>query len=201
MIIIKHRVNTIEDLVKTNIKYGVEIDLRDDVNGEIYLHHDPFIRGENFINFLRFYNHSFLILNIKSEGIEFKVIEVLDNFKIDNYFFGFFSSYDKKMIARGVSKIALRYSEFEGMEIFKKLSRLIQYAWIDSFEDFSLTKNDYIELKQLGYKICLVSPELQNNKHLVQNFKNLINKNNFTFDLVCSKDYVISEWEIFIGFV
>ena len=40
MIIIKHRVNTIESLKKTSKEFGVEIDLRSN-NKEIYLNHDP----------------------------------------------------------------------------------------------------------------------------------------------------------------
>ena len=47
------------------LKYGIEIDLRDNLNGEIYISHDPFKNGENLDTFLNFYNHSFIILNIK----------------------------------------------------------------------------------------------------------------------------------------
>ncbi len=47
MIIIKHRVNTIKDLKKTDKNFGVEIDLRSS-QSDIYLHHDPFKKGELF---------------------------------------------------------------------------------------------------------------------------------------------------------
>ena len=41
MILIKHRVNTIKELVRINPKYGVEIDVRSDQN-KLLLNHDPF---------------------------------------------------------------------------------------------------------------------------------------------------------------
>ena len=49
MIIIKHRVNLIKELKRTDKNLGVEIDLRSGPLG-IYLHHDPFKRGELFRN-------------------------------------------------------------------------------------------------------------------------------------------------------
>ena len=36
-------------------KFGVEIDLRDSLDGNIYLQHDPFLPGENFEEFLKNY--------------------------------------------------------------------------------------------------------------------------------------------------
>ena len=47
MIIIKHRVNTSKELKKVDKNFGVEIDLRSNRNN-IYLHHDPFKKGESF---------------------------------------------------------------------------------------------------------------------------------------------------------
>lgn len=34
---IAHRINTIEELAKLPTEYGVELDLRDDLNGRIYI--------------------------------------------------------------------------------------------------------------------------------------------------------------------
>ena len=66
MIIIKHRVNTINKIIKTPKSYGVEIDLRSSLK-TIYLNHDPFKNGENLEKFLNNYNHNTLIVNVKSE--------------------------------------------------------------------------------------------------------------------------------------
>ena len=62
MIYCSHRVNTIQQLLNTKNEYGIEIDLRDDLNGNVYIAHDPFINGELFDEFLKHYNHSFIIL-------------------------------------------------------------------------------------------------------------------------------------------
>ena len=49
---IAHRINKKEELKNLSRKYGVEIDLRDNVDGTIYINHDPFILGENFEDYL-----------------------------------------------------------------------------------------------------------------------------------------------------
>jgi len=75
-----HRINTIRELLTIPIEYGIELDLRDNINGNIHISHDPFIEGELFDEFLEYYNHSFIILNIKSERIEWKVLELLEKY-------------------------------------------------------------------------------------------------------------------------
>ena len=84
---IAHRINKKEELKNLSRKYGVEIDLRDNVDGTIYINHDPFILGENFEDYLKEYNHGTMILNIKSERIELKILELLKKYNIKNYFF------------------------------------------------------------------------------------------------------------------
>jgi len=86
MLYIAHRINTISELKKIPRKYGVEIDLRD-FGDRIILQHEPFLDGENFEEYLKYYNHGTMILNIKSEQIEFRVLEQLKKYKIYNYFF------------------------------------------------------------------------------------------------------------------
>ena len=52
---IAHRVNTIEELRKLPAEYGVELDLRDDLNGRIYISHNPFEQGEDFEEYCKEY--------------------------------------------------------------------------------------------------------------------------------------------------
>ena len=54
---IAHRINKLKELEKLSKKYGVEIDLRDNVDGKIYINHDPFILGEDFEEYLKKYSH------------------------------------------------------------------------------------------------------------------------------------------------
>ena len=59
-----HRINTVAELKEIPSCYGIEIDLRDNLNDEIYIAHDPFVNGELFSDFLQHYNHSFIILKV-----------------------------------------------------------------------------------------------------------------------------------------
>ena len=85
MLLISHRINTISDLPSKGFCDGIEIDLRYK-NNEIILHHDPFCDGEIFEEFLKKFNLHFMILNIKSEGIEEEVIRLVKKYKIPDYF-------------------------------------------------------------------------------------------------------------------
>ena len=112
MLYICHRINTIEELEKVPENCGVEVDLRDDLDGNVYIEHNPFTKGENFESYLKRYSkRKEMILNIKSERIEYAVLELLEKYKITSYFF-LDSSFP--MIAtltqQGNSQIALRFS-------------------------------------------------------------------------------------------
>ena len=50
---IAHRINTLKELRKLPEEYGVELDLRDDLEGNIYISHNPFEVGENFEDYLQ----------------------------------------------------------------------------------------------------------------------------------------------------
>ena len=86
MEIIVHRVNKVNELIKIPKKYGVEIDLRD-FEKEVIIQHDPFKKGQLFKNYLRKYNHGTLILNVKSERIEYKIIDLLKKIRLKIIFF------------------------------------------------------------------------------------------------------------------
>ena len=91
MKLIKHRINSkkqlnIDDIDDIDDIDGVELDLRYKEK-DIILHHDPFVDGEKFEDFLKEFNMSFLILNIKSEGIEEEVLRLVDKYEVSDYFF------------------------------------------------------------------------------------------------------------------
>ena len=81
-LIICHRKNTIKQLIDTPTEYGVEIDVRS-YNNKIILNHDPMKNGEFLDKWIRKYNHKFLIINIKEEGLEKYIIKILKNKKIN----------------------------------------------------------------------------------------------------------------------
>ena len=187
MIIIKHRVNTIKDLKKTDKNFGVEIDLRSN-QSDVYLHHDPFKKGELFNKWARNFKHKMLVLNVKEEGLEDKILKILKKNKIKKFFFHdqTFSSLLKNMTKTHVS---IRYSEYESLQKTNYLFKKIKWIWIDNFNKIKLEKKFYQELKKNKVKICLVSPELVKIKRMreIKKVISFLKKNNFKIDAVCTK--------------
>jgi NDP-sugar pyrophosphorylase family protein len=190
-----HRINTVEELKKIPHKYGIEIDLRDNLNGDIYISHDPFKSGENFDEFLKYYRHSFIILNIKSERIEYKVLELLKKYNITNYFF-LDSSFPMiyKLSNAGEKNCAIRFSEFEGLDMILAMKSKVDWVWVDCFTKNPLNKENYKILKEAGFKLCFVSPELQQQPEKIYEYKDYFDKNNIELDMICSKYYNIDKW-------
>jgi len=187
MIIIKHRVNSIKELVNTSKGFGVEIDLRSN-NKNIYLHHDPFKKGELFSKWIKKFNHKLIVLNVKEEGLENNILKILKKNKVQNFFFHdqTFSSLLKNM---SKTKVSIRYSEFEELKKANKLFVKIKWLWIDNFSEIRIRKNFYMLLKSKKVKICLVSPELIKNNR-VNEIKKIIlyfKKNKFKINAVCTK--------------
>ncbi|MDU5597919.1 MAG: hypothetical protein E6040_09520 [Lachnospiraceae bacterium] len=193
---ISHRVNTVNDLKNTPIEFGVELDLRDNIDGSIYINHDPFVLGENFEDYLSNYHHGTMILNIKSERIEYKVLDLLKKYKIEKYFF-LDSSFPmiKALTDQGELNIALRYSEFEGIDTIRLMSGRAKWVWVDCFNSFPLEEDIYLKLKNMGYKLCFVSPELQGQPEKIEEYAGNIKKRNINFDAICTKIYNIDGWK------
>jgi hypothetical protein len=192
---IAHRINKKEELEKLSKEYGVEIDLRDNVDGTIYINHDPFVLGENFEEYLKEYNHGTMILNIKSERIELRILELLKKYNIKNYFF-LDSSFPmiKLLSDKGEKNIALRYSEYEGLDTLEKMQGKVNWVWVDCFTILPINNEIYRKIKDMGYKLCLVSPELQNQPEKLEIYKKQLIEENITFDAICTKEYNIEKW-------
>lgn len=195
--IVAHRINSIEELIKIDKKHGVEIDLRDHFN-DLILSHDPFNNGDSctFNHFLKYYEHSFLILNIKSEGIEFKVLETLKKYNIKKYFF-LDSSFPMiyKLINLGEKNIAVRFSEYEDIKTVLNLKDKVKWVWVDCFSYLPLTTFVNTQLRHFKFKICLVSPELQGQDEKIEQYRDFLIENDIKVDMVCTKEYNIEKWE------
>ena len=187
MIIIKHRVNTIKELKKTEKNLGIEIDLRSSPSG-VYLHHDPFKKGQLFSKWIKFYNHKLLVLNVKEEGLESQILKILRKNKIKKFFFHdqTFSSLLKNM---NKTSISIRYSEFEDLRKTNFLFKKIKWVWIDNFNEIKLEKKFYKKLRENKVKICIVSPELVKIKRVreIKKVYSFLKKKNFKIDAVCTK--------------
>ena len=64
MILIRHRRNTRAELEATPRELGIEVDIRSQ-GDDLVIHHDPFVVGERFEDWLQAYAHATLILNVK----------------------------------------------------------------------------------------------------------------------------------------
>jgi len=158
---ISHRRNTTEELKATPTEYGIEVDIRSD-NGQLIIHHDPFAKGEDFEGWIKHYQHGTLILNIKEEGLEARLINLMKQCGITDYFFldqsfPFLIKWSKL----GERRCAVRVSEFESIETALTLAGKIDWVWVDCFTHFPLGNQDAKRLQDVGFKLCLVSPELQ----------------------------------------
>jgi len=161
MKLISHRRNTLAELQATPSKYGVEVDIRSQGNN-LVIHHDPFVAGESFEDWFRAYQHGTLILNVKEEGLEGRLIELMKSRGFDDYFFLDQSfPYLVKWSRAGEHRCAVRVSEYESVETALTLAGKVDWVWVDCFTEFPLMRETALQLKQAGFKLCLVSPELQ----------------------------------------
>lgn len=154
MLIIRHRINTIEEFVPP--EYGIEFDVRDG----LIVTHDHRGNGPHLDEFLKHHQHqAFYIVNIKCEGIEKEVFELLSKYNITNFFL-LDCSFPMivKLTNQGERRIAVRYSEFESIETVLSMKGKVDWVWVDCFTRLP----DGIErLVKEGFKLCFVSPELQ----------------------------------------
>lgn len=192
---IAHRINTIKELKELPEEYGVEIDLRDS-GDKLILVHDPFSNGEDFEQYLKVYHHGTMILNIKSERIEHKVLELLKKYKIEKYFF-LDSSIPMMVLlsSQGENNCAIRFSEFEPIEGALAMKNRTKWVWVDCFNRLPINSQNYKELRDAGFKLCLVSPELQGRSEDITAYKDYLAKEEIIFDAICTKNYNIPKWQ------
>lgn len=161
MKLIQHRRNTIEELIDTDHNYGVEVDIRSS-GGDLIIHHDPLVTGEFFDAWIEHYQHSTLILNVKEEGLEARLIEKMQQYRIEDYFFLDQSfPFIVKWVNQGEHRCAVRVSEFESIDTALTLAGKVDWVWVDCFTHFPLDCDQYQMLIDAGFKLCIVSPELQ----------------------------------------
>ena len=186
---ISHRCNTIEELEKTNHKYGVEVDIRS-YKEQLIIHHDPYVLGEIFEDWIKAYDHEMLILNVKEEGLEERLIKIMNEYKIDDYFFLDQSfPFLIKWSSFGERRCAVRVSEFESVETAMTLAGKIDWVWVDCFSRLAMTYQDSIRLHQAGFNICLVSPELQGRDGIVEipKLADLLRDQQIEVNAICTK--------------
>lgn len=183
---IRHRINTRAELATVDPAHGVELDLRDRAD-RLILQHDPFSDGEDFCDFLKEYRHGTMILNIKSERIEHRVLDEIQNAGTVRDYFFLDSSFPmiRTLVKDGERRIAVRYSEFEPIEGVLALAGQVDWVWVDCFTRLPLDADTAQRLAR-HFKLCLVSPELQ--KHALDRIAEFAQQiRDLPIHAVCSK--------------
>jgi glycerophosphoryl diester phosphodiesterase len=191
MIIISHRgywnnnneKNSLEAFHRSFKKgFGTETDIRD-YKGEIVISHD-IPNGQNIFlkEFLEIYIQykAFLPIafNIKADGLQYKLKELLNYYKINNYFVFDMSVPDGIGYINENLTIFTRHSEYESSPAIYQLSNGV---WIDQFNT-NWIDEEVIEFHQYNKKkICIVSPELHKRPYI--NFWEELKKMNNKLDL------------------
>lgn len=94
----------------------------------------------------------------------------------------------------GEKNIALRFSEFEGIDTIIAMSGKVEWVWVDCFTKLPINTNSFLKLKENGFKLCLVSPELQGQDDKIEIYKIFLNENLIIFDAICTKGNNIFRW-------
>ncbi len=141
--------------------YGFETDFRD-FGGKVLISHNPPIGDELTADELfRLYAESgrkgTLALNIKADGLQDMMRDLLEKYGIENYFLFDMSVCDTIPYIERKMKIASRSSEFEPYLPFYKDSEVV---WVDYFDGRTNIVDELRKYIADGKIPCVVSPEL-----------------------------------------
>ncbi len=189
MNIIAHRRNTLAELDTTPPYYGVEMDIRSYRN-ELVVHHEPFARGPLLSEWLEHFHHGTLILNVKEEGLEPRVLELVERHGIGDYFFLDQSFPFLLRTARdGNPRCAVRLSEYESIHTVFAVADLVRWVWVDCFTRFPINGKEARLLQAAGFSLCLVSPELEGRdaQTEIPLMRNLLRVEGIHPEAVCTK--------------
>lgn len=206
MLLVIHRINTLEKLQELDSKYGVEIDIRG-YGDRLLLNHDPISNPDNhddletYLQLFAQKNMAFVIFNMKEAGYEKLVIDLAEKYGIskEKYFlldveFPYLYRATRK---EGVREIAVRYSEAEPIEAALAQivdgKPLLDWVWIDT--NTKLPLDEEIVKKLLPFKTALVCPERWGRPEDIENYASTIKKLNMNIDLVMTSENCASTWE------
>ena len=187
-----HRINKIKDLKLIPNEFGTEIDIRSN-GSNLILNHEPFSKGDNFLNYLENYNHKTLVLNLKEAGIEQEVIRMVKNYKIKSYFLlDVEMPYMYSATKKDVKDIAVRFSEYEDIALAKYFQNQLKWIWIDTATKLPLTlKNLKIISK---FKSVLVCPERWGRPNDIKKYKKKMNYLGFKPSAIMTNKKYLKEW-------
>lgn len=141
--------------------FGIEIDIRDSL-GRLVISHDlPDSGSITFREFLALYRqigkYLPLAINIKADGLKDLLGELLDEFKLNNYFVFDMSVPDARHYFKNGFRTFTRESEFEKTPSFYEQAHGV---WLDELSQRWIDSETIKRHLDCGKEVCIVSPEL-----------------------------------------
>lgn len=173
-----------------SLGFGVEIDVRD-CCGKLVISHDiPNSKAVDFREFLELhtgYKNMPLAINIKADGLQTILYNLLKKYKITNYFVFDMSVPDGLIYLNLKMKVFTRQSEVEPIPPFFNRA---DGVWMDEFHSDWITTSKIKENLIKNKKVCIVSPELHNRAYLPawRKYKKL-SKNHNTKNIMLCTDF------------
>ena len=158
------------------------------------MNHEPFQNGEKLEDYLDEYQHGTLVLNIKEDGIEDDVLQLVrQRSQIKSYFLlDVEFPYLYRASRKGERDIAIRFSEDEGIETVKKYVGMVDWVWIDTNTRLPITSENKEILNQ--FKKCLVCPGRWHQGDKINDYLNIMFEIRITIDAVMTSTDNISNY-------
>lgn len=162
--------NTIKSFERSfSLGFGTETDVRD-FNGELVISHDIpnelVLSLETFFQLFNSYDNSLpLALNIKSDGLQEPLLNLIKEYNIENYFVFDMSIPDTLGYLKKNINIFTRQSEYEKNPAFYEESKGV---WLDEFNVNWITKEKIQNHLSNNKSVCIVSSELHKRSSINQ---------------------------------
>ncbi|MBL4900972.1 MAG: hypothetical protein JKX76_15295 [Colwellia sp.] len=185
MIVLSHRgywnkeneKNTILSFERSfSLDYGTETDIRDYLGNLVISHniadkHCMYVK-DMFSIYNKYSCTQPLALNIKADGLQIKLKELLEQFEISNYFVFDMSVPDGLQYLKHDLMSFTRESEYEKEPSFYDEAKGV---WLDEFKGHWIDKKVIQKHIDNNKKICIVSPDLHKREYKKewQDYKNI----------------------------
>lgn len=149
-----------------SLDFGIETDIRD-FNSELVISHDiadqHCMKLSELLDIREKYNNTLpLALNIKADGLQYKLNLLLEEYNIKNYFVFDMSMPETLQYLKHNIVFFTRESEYEKFPI---LYYEASGVWLDEFKEHWINEQTIKEHLNNNKQICIVSPELHKIEH------------------------------------
>lgn len=146
--------------------FGTELDVRDYCGNLVVSHDIADASSLAFLDFLelsRSYGEGlYIAINIKADGLQQQLSQMLNTHNIKNYFVFDMSIPDTLGYLNNHVNFFTRQSEFETMPSLYKQAAGV---WMDEFDEHWINPQIVHDHLANGKKVCIVSPELHRRNH------------------------------------